>query len=192
MLKGTRPFTRPEVASFLAFADGVLSAPPAKPWIERYPGRGRLVLRFCLPLAMAAPQNRSRHAEGWQRARERSSVLAAMAGQMTDQLKGPDGSIQRPMPWCPNGKAIVPMYFAPLPGRPMVRAIRFSSVAPDATAAWHKVAIDCLRVPRTRAGKTVPGLGVLVDDRPAMLELREWWEPARKGEGGALVEVWSG
>jgi hypothetical protein len=74
----------------------------------------------------------------------------------------------------------------------MVRAIRFSSVAPDPTAAWHKVAVDCLRVARPRAGKLVPGLGILEDDRPDLLELREWCEYAPPGKGFAVIEVWSG
>ena len=37
--------------------------------------------------------------------------------------------------------------------------------------------------------EVVPGLGILVDDRPAACELRWWWEPTPKGHGGALVEV---
>jgi len=191
-----RPFTRAEATAFLAFADSVLALPPSRPWIERHPGRGRVVLRFALTLAMAAPQNRSRHAQGWQMARERSSVLSAMAGQLAWQVtvRGPDGVFAVPMQlgWCKHGRGIIPTWPAPLTGRPMVRAIRFSSVAPDPTAAWHKCAIDCLRVPRQRAGKLVPGLGVLVDDRPALLELREWHEPAPKGQGGAIIEVWTG
>jgi hypothetical protein len=192
MQSKTPAFTRDDVSRLLARADDILSQPPAKPWIDRHHGRGERVLRFVLPLALAAPQNRSRHAEGWMLARQRASVLAAMAGQLAGQLQHPDGTVHGTARWCANGRGLLMMFPVPLAGRPQVRAVRFSSVAPDATAAWHKTAVDVLRTPRTRAGRLVPGLGVIDDDRPAMLELREWWEPAPKGEGFALIEVWTG
>jgi hypothetical protein len=194
------PLTRTQVAEFLAFADATLAAPPAKPWIERWPGRGRLVLRFALPLEMAPTANVGvRHRAVWALAKDRSSCLATMAGQMASQwTRG-----MAPMGWCANGRGMIPTWPAPLTGRPMVRAIRFSSVAPDGTAGFSKLPVDCLRVPRPvrkrRAGelvfgapKMVPGLGVLLDDRPALLELRESWEPAPRGEGFAMIEVFTG
>lgn len=189
---GARPFSREEAASFLAFADEVLSRPPARPWIERHEGRGELILRFALPLALAAPQNRSRHAQGWQLARERSAVLAAMAGQLVQQHAGADGVCRSPLAWCRDGRAVRPMLRTPLPGRPQVRAVRFSSVFADDLANWAKVPIDVLRVPRMRAGRVVPGLGVITDDRPSALEVRAWCEGAPPGMGGVLLEAWTG
>lgn len=186
------PFSRAEVAAFLARADAILAAPPARPWIERHPGRGRLVLRFALPLALAAPQNRSRHAQGWQMAEQRKAVLSTLAGQMMGQFARDPSMITAPLNYCRNGKGLLPVWPSPLSARPQVRAVRFSSVAPDCTAAWHKTTVDCLLPPKTRAGKVVPGLGILADDRPALLEVRDWWEAAPKGQGGALVEVFDG
>jgi hypothetical protein len=77
-------------------------------------------------------------------------------------------------------------------GRPLLRAIRFSSVEPDSTAAWWKVPCDVLLPTRTRRGRTVAGIGLLRDDRPSALEVRAWWESVPRGEGFALIEIWSG
>ena len=187
------PFSRAEVAAFLARADAILAAPPARSWIERYPGRGRLVLRFALPLAMVRTEDCGRRgAHAWQLAKSRSAVLATMAGQMCDQLRGPDGRIATQLRSCPNGRGVLPVWPSPLTGRPQVRAVRLSSVAPDHSSGWQKMALDCLLLPRMHAGRRTAALGVLADDRPALLEVRDWWEPAPKGQGGALVEVFDG
>lgn len=189
MTSPPRPFTREEVQHRLAFADETLAKPPARLWIERVEGRGVRLFRFVLPLGLAAPQNRSRHAAGWQMARERSSVLAAMAGQMMQQLAVTAFSR---IAWCGDGRSLRPVLASPLPGRPQVRCVRFSSVFADELANWAKVPIDVLRVPRMRGGRVVPGLGIIVDDRPAALEVRCWGEVAPRGSGMALVEVWTG
>jgi hypothetical protein len=194
----TDAFTRSEVAAFLARADATLAEPPRWPWVERHPGRGRLVLRFALPLALVPTANVGvRHRQPWALARERSSVLATMAGQMAWQVtnRGPDGvfSVRTQLGWCRHGRGIVPTWPSPLPGRPQLRAVRFSSRDPDATAAWWKTGGDCLLPPRTaRTGRVVAGLGVLVGDDPARLETRSWGEYAAPGEGFALLEIWSG
>jgi hypothetical protein len=189
----SRPFTREEVSAFLAQADAILAAPPARPWIERHPGRGRLGLRFALPLAMVQTEDCGRRrAQAWQLTRARSAVLATMASQMCDQLRGPDGRIATQLRSCPNGRGVLPVWPAPLTGRPQVRCVRFSAVAPDHSSGWQKTALDCLLQPRTHAGRRTAALGVLADDRPSLLEVRDWWEAAPKGQGGALIEVWSG
>lgn len=167
------PFTPAEASEFLAFADEVLSQPPKRAHTERYPGKGRLVLRFALPLQMAQPLNRSRHAPGWKVHQERKAVLDAMERQLARQ-------------------AHVLRWPSPLPGRPMLRAIRFTTGRPDVTACWFKVATDVLLVPRVRRGRKVPALNVLRDDRPSALELRHWTEPAPPKAGGALIEIWTG
>jgi hypothetical protein len=33
---------------------------------------------------------------------------------------------------------------------------------------------------------------VIRDDRPSALEVRAWWERVKRGEGFALLEIWSG
>ena len=192
-MKPTAPFTPAEAAAFLAFADSVLAQPPAHPWIERHPGRGRLVLRFALPLDLLRTEDCGRRfARVWRITRQRSAVLAAMAGQMCDQLRSADGSTIARLGWCKHGRGVIPTWPEPLPGRPMVRAIRFSSVAPDACSGWQKLGIDCLLMPRIHAGHQTAALGVLRDDRPAVLEVREWHEEAPRGGGGCVIEVWSG
>jgi hypothetical protein len=80
----------------------------------------------------------------------------------------------------------------PLPGRPQLRAIRFSSTHSDDTSAWWKEPVDVLLPPRMRRGKRIDGIGVLADDRPSLLETRSWWEKVKRGQGFALLELWSG
>ena len=94
----------------------------------------------------------------------------------------------------------------PLPGRPLVRCLRLSSVEPDEHSAWSKVPVDRLCVGKRKRPKAVPeavwaqieakagpvGLGWLRDDSPADIALVTWWEPAPRGEGCVLVEVWTG
>jgi hypothetical protein len=167
------PFTPAEAEEFLAFADAVLAQPPKRPHTERYPGKGRLLLRFALPLGMAQPLNRSRKAPTWKAHDERERLLNEMERQLARQAR-------------------ILVWPAPLPGRPMLRAIRFSAGESDVTACWFKVATDVLLVPRMRKGKRVPALNVLRDDRPSMLELRHWTEPAPPNRGGAMVEIWTG
>lgn len=69
----------------------------------------------------------------------------------------------------------------PLAGRPMVRCIRFSSVEPDRYNDGFKFAVDRL-----------VELKFLVDDKPSLCDLHQWWEYAAPREGFGLVEVWTG
>lgn len=167
----TGAFAPSKRAELLACADAILGDPPASAFTERHPSRGALVIRFVLPLEMARPLNRTRHAKAWQMDKHREVVLTTMRTQ-----------------WLKWGGAVS----IPLPGRPQMRAIRFSSVQPDSTAAWWKEAIDVLLLPRMRRGRRVDGVGVLVDDRPSKLETRAWWEKVRASEGFALIELWTG
>lgn len=178
--------TSPSTTDCLSYAAHTLSGPTARPWIERVPGIGRLVARFVLPLNLATTANANRHRAGWSMAKERAAVLSRMAGQLTPQLDLTGWTC------CANGRGLVPCRREPLPGRPMLRCIRFSSVEADSTAAWWKVPCDVLLAPRKRAGKTVAGLGLLRDDRPSALDVRAWWEYAPRGHGFALIEIWTG
>lgn len=194
------PFTLPQVAAFLAFADSVLAAPPAKPWIERHPGRGRIVLRFALPLGMVRGANEEvRHRAGWALAKDRSNLLSCISAQLVWQLKSADG-----LRLVRNGRGVIWAFVQPLMGRPMLRCVRFSSRPVDDTAAWWKTVGDVLlpaeparvvtskKTGRQRPVAAVPGLGVLRADGPDALVTRAWYEPAPRGQGGALVEVWTG
>jgi hypothetical protein len=147
-----------------------------------------MVAQFILPLALCQSTNRTRHAQGWQLQRTREALLLVMMRQLvTTDLDlhaetGPRGAMVRAL--------------HPLQGRPQVRAIRFSSVEPDASANWQKQAIDLLLPPKTRrtaAGvKRSWGLGLLADDKPAACEVRAWCEYAPRGMGFCLVEVNTG
>jgi hypothetical protein len=164
-------------AEMLSRADAILSAPPASQYTERHAGRGKLVVRFALPLELAKPANSTRHAKGWMMARHRADVLDAMRAQWRFKREPIDVTL-------------------PLPGRPMIRCIRFSSTDPDATAAWWKTCVDVLLLTRTRRTRrgihVVDGIGLLADDRPGVLETRAWHEAVPRGHGFALIEVWTG
>lgn len=73
----------------------------------------------------------------------------------------------------------------PLPGRPQVLAVRLSSVEPDRDSGWCKVPVDRLTGKRG-------GLGLIADDRPSAIDLAQWWEPAKKGQGCVVIEVRAG
>jgi hypothetical protein len=158
------PPTPWSVTGALALADAALSRPPAEPWIERVPHRGECVARFVLPLELCQPVNRTRHVVRWKHARRKRAIRQLMA----IQHYGQGGGRRR----------------EPLPGRPLIRAVRFSSVPPDAGANTAKSAIDVLTVKG--------GLGYLRDDGRRYCDQCEWWEPAPAGGGCVLVEVWSG
>lgn len=70
-------------------------------------------------------------------------------------------------------------------GRPMIRAVRFSSVAPDARSSWQKYVVD-------RLSEKHDGLRFLRDDRPKDCEIVSWHEPAPPSRGFAYLEVWTG
>lgn len=148
------------VAAALARADLVLSLPPEHARIERRAGVGALVVRFVLPLRLCPGTNAYAELERWQRDKLKEAALVTMRAQQ----------YRRP---------------APLPGRPMVRCVRFSVRAPDRESGWCKVPVDRLT---TKHG----GLGFISDDRDEAIDLRVWWEPVAPGRGLVLVEVWTG
>jgi hypothetical protein len=130
-----------------------------------------------------------RHRPGWALAKERSSLMGCMAGQLLRQSE----TLGIRCGACTDGKAIRPMWPTPREGRPMLRAIRFSSRQPDDTAAWWKGVGDVLQTPRVlRSGRRCAGFGVLAGDSPRELETRAWGEYAAPGSGFGLVEIWSG
>jgi hypothetical protein len=84
----------------------------------------------------------------------------------------------------------------PLPGRPMVRAIRFSSCPTDVRSDWAKQAIDVLLPRRVRNYSGMPrpvsGLGLIRDDRPSACDVRCWGEFAPPKQGFVLISVFEG
>src|SRR5690606_18863883 len=62
----------------LSLAQGVLSAPPALPHINRPAPRGALVQRFVLPLKLCPTTNRTRHSKPGQFAPVKRALLALM------------------------------------------------------------------------------------------------------------------
>jgi hypothetical protein len=143
-------------------ADATLVRAQQYDHIERVAGRGQLVQRFVLPLSCCLPQNRTRHGQAWKLAKLKQNTFRRM--------------------WIQNGGRVLE---APLPGRPMVRCVRFSSVEPDKFSDWAKIPVDRLCCGKNR-------LRYLRDDRPSDAEIIQWWEPAPRGAGFCLIEVWSG
>jgi hypothetical protein len=70
----------------------------------------------------------------------------------------------------------------PLPGRPRVVAVRYSSVRPDQDGAWSKAWLDVLKVKK--------GLGWIVDDSDAHIATDFRWEKAPPKEGKVVVELY--
>lgn len=142
-----------------------LSVPPALPHIVRPERRGLVVARFALPLDLCKPQNSKRREPAWKSAKHRKAVASAMFLQCRPRS-------------------------VPLPGRPQVLAIRFSSVEPDRFADWAKVPIDVLQI-KTAKCKT-GRLGIIVDDSPRHCDVHQWWEPAKPKQGFVYIEVRTG
>lgn len=149
-------------AEALRRADDVLAFPPKHPHIERIDGKGRLVKRFVLPIDLLPTTNGTRHRPGWALAKLKKNIFKLL--------------------WDQNSHQVQPY---PLPGRPMVRAIRFSSVEADTLSDWPKMAIDKLCCGNER-------LGYLRNDRPCDIKLVCWGEPAPRNRGVALIEIWTG
>lgn len=130
--------------------------PPARANIQRVEPVGKLVERFVLPLSYCQPQNRT-HGKTWMLAKLKRQCLGVMFPQL---------EVRRT---------------SPLPGRPQVLCVRFSSVEPDKYNDSFKVAVDRLKE-----------LHLIVDDSPRYVDLHQWWEPAPPKLGSCLIEVWSG
>ena len=160
MSKVSAPF---DWRSKLKEARLALDRPPEMEHIERHSRRGSLVARFVLPLSLCQPLNRLSRAgtasAGWALGQMKRDALTLMKVQLGGKLPK-----------------------EPLTGRPQVLCVRFSSVEPDHETGWCKNPVDRLRV-------GTMGLGFLVDDAPRFVELRTWWEPAKRGCGFVFCEV---
>jgi hypothetical protein len=118
--------------------------------------RGNLVERFLLPLSLVQPQNRT-HGKTWMLGQMKSQCLSVMRAQLVTRAK------------------------SPLPGRPQVLCVRFSTTEPDKYNDGFKVAVDRLK-----------DFGLIEDDSPRCIDLQMWWEKAPRGQGFGLIELWTG
>jgi hypothetical protein len=152
-----------DAAETMAKAADVLSRPPAKAHIVRVQGRGRLVRQFALPIELCPTTNATRHAPKGLNARIKADITTVMLVQTQGRVR-----------------------MNPLPGRPMIIGIRFSSRQPDRFCNSFKMAIDRLMVGDNR-------LGYLREDNPDRIDEHQRWEKAPKGDKGfAILEIWSG
>ena len=145
----------------LQMASVIQGASPARAHIERPKRTGELVQLFVVPLELSPLFNKFGEMEGWRRQKIKDAATALMRSQMSEQRS------------------------APLPGRPLICAIRFSSHECDPESGWTKVPVD-------RLTPKHGGLGFIEDDRGSKIQLRAWWEPAPPGKGFTLLEVWTG
>jgi hypothetical protein len=148
----------------LARAKLAMASPPALARLKRAEPKGERVAFFLLPLELCKPQNRTSHGQAWRYARDKDRIREHMWLQHRPRKE-------------------------PLPGRPMVRCTRFSSTEPDVFSDWAKMAIDVLCVPTTRSPRR---LGIIRDDRPKEAEIVQSWEPAKRGQGFVVIEVFRG
>ena len=153
------PFSVP---ASLRRARELLSQPPAEDWVSRPEPRGELVQAFALPLEMCPTTNATRHAPAWKLGKLKKALYQTMWAQA--------GGYRR----------------EPLPGRPQVLCVRFTSRIVDACSDWAKFPVDILCVRTLRARQR---LGFLVDDSPRHIELHQWSEPAPAGQGFCYVQI---
>jgi hypothetical protein len=142
----------------------------------RVPGIGDRLARFVVPLELLPSNNPWGRLESWQK----FSIIEKLRGHIAAQLAHLRSSMA-----------------IPLPGRPMIRAIRFSSTEGDVDNGWTKLAIDRLTVRSNKRKNAIDtlrskGLGIIEDDRPSKLNLKVWWEYAPAGKGFGYFEIWSG
>jgi hypothetical protein len=169
-----RPFDR---HAALAFARDALTRPPVGPYVVRVEPVGDLVAEFVLPLELCQPQNRKGKAAAWAHDRIQRDLFATMLAQFGGRRRE-----------------------KPLPGRPQVLSIRFSSNQPDKYADWGKVATDRLCVHVERIMKTKRGrkrspnlkLGIIHDDAPEYADVNQWWEKATQAQGCVYIRVFTG
>lgn len=150
--------------ALLERAESILSAQPEIARIERPEPHGDRLARFVLPLELCKPQNRKGKIAPWAAIKDRERVAQAMAIQVR--------------PWRD-----------PLPARPQVLCVRFSSVEPDPYSDWAKMAVDVLCAPTKRCRDR---LNIISDDAPKHAEVHQWWEPAGRGDGFVYIEVRTG
>jgi hypothetical protein len=168
----------PGIRAALRIVDDVLESPARHQYIDRADGRGALLWRCVVPAEYCKPNNAARYEPGWVAAKRRAKLFEFMLHQ--------HGLRRRELP---------------LPGRPMVRCVRFNSHEADPGADWAKMPIDLLQQRRvvttnTKLGpktKIYEGLGFIVNDTNQRLQRAIWWEYLPRNMAGiVLLEVYTG
>ena len=162
--------------TLLERADTILSSPPSLDWIVRPIPRGDLVARFVLSTQLCKTSNATRHATARMQGAIKSEIWSTMLAQA--------GGLQD----------------HPVSARPQVICVRFSTHETDPYSDWAKAAVDMLRMWRQRRHKIgsrivvtkIRGLGYIAEDSGRHIDLHQHWEPAKRGEGFVLIEVWTG
>ncbi len=149
-----------------AYAAATLAAPHRKTVNGRLEAPGEPVFVGVAPLPLCPRRNELLKEPHWaakERKRQLLQILSHQAGRR---------------------------WYVPLPGRPIVHAVRFSVKAPDSDAGWEKSPVDALVKSWSRGKKTHHGLGVLLDDAPEFVDRRTWWEYAPAAAGFVLISVY--
>lgn len=186
--KRRKPAKEFSIPGALALADQIFAGPCAY-HLPRVPGRGRLVHRFVLALDLCKTTNALISMMQAKPKTGKQKFTPAMKSKALEE------KVYRMM-WLqhPNVRN------APLPGRPMLRIVRFSSVESDEGADGMKLARDLLRIPRAPAWSDRhrricggrKGFGFLIDDAPRFVETVRWGEKVAPGKGFGMLEIWTG
>lgn len=152
----------PGMMAAMQFARAALREPPRHSWIERPGDRGPLLWECVLPATLCPPLNRFGEMPSWKRTEIKAEAITLMLKQ--------HGHARRRRP---------------LPGRPAISCVRFTSMEADPDTGWSKVPVDRLQVKNK-------GLGFIANDRGRDIDLRCWWESGRRGAGFVYVAVYTG
>lgn len=185
--KKPRPAPKPfNLSASIALVRATLAAPPKRTTIARRPAVGSLLAWWVLPLWCAPTSNvqlkMSRHAPFAVEQLKRR-VLSTMLNQAGGSRAA-----------------------SPLPGRPHVRVVVFTSGRPDYDTGRTKLILDRLQRGRHARPANIAleqwreieptmrprELGWLRDDTVEAIDLATWQEPAPPGSGCVLVELYSG
>jgi hypothetical protein len=162
------------------FVQKRLSEPPRSEFSRRVEQRGILVAPFILDLKLSQSQNQHRRARAWKRHADRKKILDEMAKQWLVYAKTADFR-----------NFVRATWVLPLPGRPQVNAVRFTTRMTDQYANFAKEAIDCLGPSRDL--KWGHGLGIIAGDASHQIEENQWCELVRRSEPAFVyLEVRSG
>lgn len=158
----------------LARAIVTLAHEPTAKYIVRPNPKGALIWQCVLPSELCVTVNVGFRAGQWARAKNKKRLLQMMFAQ--------------------HGMRVRP---EPLPGRPHVHCVRFTSKRPDRQTGWAKDVVDNLLTPKTtrlKGGKARQrvGLGFIEDDSDEHINLSCWWEPAPPKKGFVLLRVYGG
>ena len=178
MVENSWPFASYRDA--LAFADDILQRPPRYTWLRRVEGVGQRVVRFAFPLELCPTTNETLEYS-------RLPIRSKRTGKI-QMVKPKEGKRKRELAGVMAIQALAQGWRrvdGPLPGRPMLRCIRFSAQRCDPGAGFSKAPIDQLTMAND-------GLAFLVDDDLEHCDPWETWEPSPTRAGIVLLEVWSG